>query len=62
MPALGVVDAVVKANDPATEAVPPDNVEEVNDWPYVIPVALGTVTIVGVALATVTDTEVVAVL
>ena len=52
---------VVKANVPTTLAVPLLSVELAKVWPYVIPLAVGATEIVGVALATVTFTVVVAV-
>jgi len=39
----------VNANEPATEAEPPLKVEDAKVWPYVIAVAAGAPTIVGVA-------------
>jgi hypothetical protein len=46
----------VKAKLPATEPVPPLNVEEANVCPKVIALAVGNAVIVGVALFTVTLT------
>jgi hypothetical protein len=48
------VDGVVQANVPATEAVPPDSVEDASVWPNVIALAVGHAETVGVALLTVT--------
>ena len=56
---MGAVLVVVKANVPATLAVPLLSVELAKVWPYVIPLAVGATEIVGVALATVTFTVVV---
>jgi hypothetical protein len=62
VPALGAVEGVVKANVPGTDATPPLRVEEARVCPYVIGLAVGGVVIVGVALPTLTLTEVPAVL
>ena len=60
-PTAGVMEESVQAKVPSTLAVPPLRVEEAKVWPWVIPVAVGATLMVGVALATVTFTLVVAV-
>jgi len=50
LPRDGVVEGVVHVNIPATEAVPPLNVEEARVWPTVIALADGHTETVGVAL------------
>jgi len=60
VPWLGVVDGVVQANVPFTEAAPPAvavlgvSVEDASVCPVVIALAVGHVVTVGVALLTVT--------
>jgi hypothetical protein len=62
VPVAGAVEDVVQVNVPLTDAVPPVSVEDANDWPYVIALAVGHADTVGVALFTVTLTEPVTVL
>ena len=56
VPADGAVVGVVNAKVPATLPTPPLSVELASVCPNVIPVAVGAVVIVGVALSTVTFT------
>jgi hypothetical protein len=48
VPAPGEVEAVVQANDPLTDAVPPVSVDDASVWPYVIALAAGHAATVGV--------------
>jgi len=55
-PAVGTIEGVVNTKYPVTLAIPPESVELANDWPVVIPLAVGSVVIEDAALFTTTVT------
>jgi len=57
-PAFGAVLGEVNAKEPDTVAEPPESVAPDNVWPYVMAEAEGTPLTVGVALLTVTFTDI----